>query len=175
MFLQRVYRYNKWMFTGMLFFIAMQLFVFYRHGMVFSPWFNYGMYSEVIKPESRYMVYKVYADGKLMKGGDYTPQQWDAIQYALTQADATTCNEHFYNTQIARILKKFHLPVPGKDIYVNTLFDAREIRALFASHIAKRFHAKKVTIAPMLYEWNGHSLIEKDSLTQIQSNSFQCK
>ena len=56
MFLEKVYRYNKALFAGMLFFIVMQLFVFYKHGMVFSPWYNYGMYSEVIKPQKEYAV-----------------------------------------------------------------------------------------------------------------------
>ena len=163
------------MFAGMLFFIAIQLFVFSRRGMVFSPWFNYGMYSAVIKPQKEYAVYKVYADGKLLEGDDFTPQQWDAIHFVLSESEAAGCNEHFYDTQIKRLFTKFHLPVPRKEHYVNTLFDPNEIRALFAPHLAKKLHAKKVTIVPMLYQWNGTTLIEKDSLTQIESNSFQCK
>lgn len=175
MFLRKVYRYNKGLFAGMLFFIIMQLFVFYKHGMVFSPWYNYGMYSEVIKPQKEYAVYKVYADGKLLKGKDFSPQQWDDIHFALSQADAAACNEHFYESQIKRLFTKFHLPVAGKEHYINTLFDDAEIRALFEPHLAKKLHIKKVTIVPMLYQWNGSTLIETDSIGRIESNSVQCK
>jgi hypothetical protein len=175
MFLEKVYRYNKWLFAGMLFFIAMQLFVFYRRGMVFSPWYNYGMYSAVIKPQKQYAVYKVYADGKLLRGDNFSPQQWDAFHFVLEQADAASCNEHFYDTQVKRLFTKFHLPVPGKENFINTLFDDAEIRALYPPHLAKKLHAKKITFVPMLYEWNGNTLVEKDSLTQIESSSFQCK
>lgn len=175
MFLTRVYRYNKWLFAGMLFFIAMQLFVFYKQGMVISPWFNYGMYSEVIAPQKEYIVYKIYADGKLMQGADYSPQQWDAIHFALSQADATACNGNFYDKQISRLFKKAQLPVPDKDHYVNTLFNAEEIQALFASYLAKKFRAKQIKIIPMLYVWDGQSLIEKHPVINVQSNSFQCK
>ena len=175
MFLEKVYRYNKWLFAGMLFFTAMQLFVFYRRGMVFSPWFNYGMYSAVSPPEKEYAVYKIYADDRLLTGSGFSPQQWDALHFALAEADATACNENFYNTQIARLFTKFHLPVPAKDNYVNTLFDAEETRALFASHLAKKLGVKSVTIVPMLYTWNGRSLVEKNTIKTMPINSFQCR
>jgi len=175
MFLEKVYRYNKWLFAGMLFFIAVQLFVFFRQGMVFSPWFNYGMYSAATPVKKEYAVYKIYANGQLLKGSDFSPQQWDAIHFALSEADATSCNENFYNKQISRLFRKFHLPVPSEDNYINTLFDAEETRALFASHLGKKLHAKNITIIPMLYTWNGRELVEKDTVASMPSNSFQCK
>ena len=75
MFLKQVYHYNKWLFTGMLIFIIMQILVFYKGGMVFSPWYNYGMYSErmTIKP-----VYEITTINGL-KGSDYSPIDWDKI------------------------------------------------------------------------------------------------
>jgi hypothetical protein len=174
-FLKKVYRYNKWLCGAMLLFIAGQLFVFYRAGMVFSPWYNYGMYSDVIKPQKEYAIYKIYADGKLMAGNEYTPQQWDKIHFTLLQTDAATCNSMFYQNQISRLFIKFHLPVPAEHFYINTLYNPAEIRAQYPTRLAKYFGKQQVQIIPMLYEWDGNTLIEKDSLKVINTNSFQCK
>ena len=175
MFLKKVYRYNKWLCGAMLFFIAGQLFVFYRAGMVFSPWYNYGMYSGVIKPEKEYGVYKVYADGKLLSGNEYSPQQWDRIHFTLSQVDAAACNQNFYQTQITRLFTKFHLPLPNENFYINTLYKPAEIKEQYSNRLAQDFKKQKVQIIPMLYEWNGNMLVVKDSLKAINSNSFQCK
>jgi hypothetical protein len=175
MFLKKVYRYNKWMFGGMLFFILMQLFVFYKAGMVFSPWYNYGMYSEVIKPLEKYELYKVYADGELMAGDQYSPQQWDNVHYTLLQADATLCNQNFYEKEISRLFNKFHLPVPAKHFYVNTRYGPKAIRQLYPNHLSRLFATHYVDLYPLLYKWDGNKLVETDSLKNISSNSFQCK
>ena len=63
--------------------------------MVFSPWYNYGMYSAVMKPDHNYVVTKVYADDELLTGSKFSPQTWDRIHYNLNLAVAVTCNEHF--------------------------------------------------------------------------------
>ena len=49
MFLQKVYKHSKLLFLAMLGFIAGQLFINYKHGVVCSPFYHYGMYSEVMK------------------------------------------------------------------------------------------------------------------------------
>ena len=175
MFLKKVYRYNKWLCGAMLFFVAGQLFVFYRAGMVFSPWYNYGMYSEVIKPQKEYALYNVYADGKIMAGNDYPPQQWDRIHFNLTQADAAACNSNFYEKEISRLFHKFHLPLAAKHYYTNNLFTPEAIKQQYAIRLAKDFNKQNVETKAMLYEWNGNELVAKDSLKVINSNSFQCK
>lgn len=175
MFLKKAYRYNKWLCGGMLFFIAMQLFCFYKGGMVFSPWYNYGMYSEVIKPLPEYALYKVYADGELMAGDQYSPQQWDNIHYKLVQADATACNRNFYEKEISRLYKKFHLPLPDTSLYINTHRKPVAIRQLYPNRLAHSFSKHYIEVFPALYKWNGERLIETDSLKTISSNSFQCK
>jgi len=173
-FLKKVYRYNKWLCGGMLFFTVMQLFVFYRSGMVFSPWYNYGMYSEVIRPEKEYAIYKVYADGELMTGDQYSPQQWDNIHFKLVQADATACNANFYQKEISRLFKKFHLSIPAEHFFVNT-YSPSKIKQLYPNRLAYSFYKHYIEVYPLLYKWNGEMLIETDSLKAIDSNSFQCK
>ncbi|CAN5432207.1 hypothetical protein BH10BAC3_BH10BAC3_40310 [soil metagenome] len=159
----------------MLFFIAGQLFVFYRSGMVFSPWYNYGMYSEVIKPQKEYALYNVYDDGKIMAGNDYSPQQWDQIHFNLVQADAAACNSNFYEKEISRLFHKFHLPTPGIHYYTNNLFTTEAIKQQYSIRLAKDFDKQHIEIKPMLYQWNDNELVAKDSLKVINSNSFQCK
>ncbi len=175
MFLKKVYRYNKWICSGMLFFMMMQLLVFYRPGMVFSPWFNYGMYSGVIKPAKEYEAYKVFGDNEVLAGNDFTPQQWDRIHFTLIQSDASTCNGHFYDTQISRLFKKFHLPDPGKSFFINTMLDPDMIKLQYQLHLAKVLGKQHVQTIALRYEWDGNSLVEKDSLKAINSQSFQCK
>jgi hypothetical protein len=46
---------------------------------------------------------------------------------------------------------------------------------MFAAHIARHFNASRITIVPAIYLWNGTTLIETDSVANMQSNSFQCK
>ena len=159
----------------MLFFIAGQLFVFYRAGMVFSPWYNYGMYSAVIKPQKEYALYNVYADGKIMAGNEYTPQQWDRIHFNLVQADAAACNSNFYEKEINRLFNKFHLPTPGVHYYTNNLLTPEAIKQQYPIRLAKYFDKQHIEIKPMLYKWNGDMLVAKDSLKVINNSSFQCK
>lgn len=47
--------------------------------MVFSPFYHYGMYSEVMKPQQSYPIFGVTVDGEELKPKDFTPQQWDKI------------------------------------------------------------------------------------------------
>lgn len=159
----------------MLFFIFMQLACFYKGGMVFSPWFNYGMYAAVIKPLPEYELYKVYSNGRVMAGNQYSPQQWDNIHNKLLQADATACNAHFYETEIQRLFKKFHLPEPGQKFYINTRFNPHEIKALYPVQIAKTFSSQVVQVVPLRYKWNGEAFIVQDTLKAIGSTSFLCK
>lgn len=163
------------MFSGIVFFIVIQLLCFYKKGMVFSPWYNYGMYSEVIQPQSNYTVTKVYADGKLLQGNQFSAQHWDKIQFNLQQAAAAKCNEHFYETQIKRLYQKFHLPAPGAAHFINTKYSPEQILANYHQHLAQWLGCSAVKSSQFVYNWDGNEFILKDSLSAIISTSFQCK
>lgn len=47
--------------------------------MVLSPFYHYGMYSEVMKPGSHYPVVQIIADDDTLQTKDFNPQQWDKI------------------------------------------------------------------------------------------------
>lgn len=112
MFLKEVYRHSKRLFVGMLLFIGLQLIINYKAGMVFTPFFHYGMYSWVQEPQLDYHVNLVLINGDTLKGGNFSPQQWDKIHYTLDELYITRCREDFYNNQIARLYSKAGLSRP---------------------------------------------------------------
>ena len=143
--------------------------------MVFSPWYNYGMYSEVIKPQNQYTITKVYADDKLLTGNQFTPQQWDRIHFNLQLAAAAKCNAHFYSTQVKRIYQKFHLPTPDSLKFINKNLTTEEIETSNRKQIASWLKCSTVTTFPLQYIWDDKVFIFKDSLPAITSNYFLCK
>ncbi|HSK13716.1 MAG TPA: hypothetical protein VK907_10905, partial [Phnomibacter sp.] len=106
MFLKEVYRHSRWMFAGMLFFALLQLAINYKRGMVFSPFYHYGMYSWPQPPRQFYQIRSVLLNGDTLRGKDLSPQRWDKVHYTLQQAYASTCDNSFYQEQVARLFKK---------------------------------------------------------------------
>ena len=47
--------------------------------MVFSPFYHYGMYSKVMKPEATYPVMVVVVDNEELNPKDFSPQKWDKV------------------------------------------------------------------------------------------------
>ena len=119
MFLKEVYRHSKWMFAGMLFFILLQLVINYKKGMVFSPFYHYGMYSMVQPPRHHYYINTVTVNGDTLKGSQFSPQQWDKIYFTLQQVLLSRCDSSFYNEQVLRLYKKAGLPVPHPSFFIN--------------------------------------------------------
>ena len=83
MYLQQLYRHNKTWFAVVLLFIFCQLFINFKSGMVVSPFYHYGMYSQVMKPNESYPVFEIIADGETLRTKDYNAQQWDKIMQPL--------------------------------------------------------------------------------------------
>lgn len=119
MFLKEVYRHSKWMFAGMLFFAIAQLTINYKRGMVFSPFFHYGMYSAKVEPQHDYLVNVVKLDGDTLRGEDFTPAEWDKVQYTLHQAISSRCDSLFYKNQVTRLFNKAGLPAPNSKFFIN--------------------------------------------------------
>jgi hypothetical protein len=163
------------MFFGMLFFVLIQLFCFYKKGMLFSPWYNYGMYSEVMKPEETYTVTKVYADNELLKGSNFSPQAWDRIHYNLQLAMVANCNEHFYEKEVKRIFQKFHFPVPAKWNYMNHKYANSDIFQLNKQFLAQQLKRSSVEVYPLQYAWDGKKLAFIDSLSTLPVSHFLCQ
>jgi hypothetical protein len=64
-------------------FIAAQLFINLKQGLVFSPFYHYGMYSEVMKPKESYPVYEIIVNEQVIQAKDFSPQRWDKITQPL--------------------------------------------------------------------------------------------
>ena len=107
MFLKQLYKHSRWMFVLVVFFIAAQLFINYKRGMVVSPFYHYGMYSEVIKPKADYAVFEVWANGKQLQGRDFTPWQWEKIILPLVYYSSTPKSNQLYHDEVKRLMNKF--------------------------------------------------------------------
>jgi hypothetical protein len=83
MYLKQLLHHNKFWFAMIVLFIIGQLFINFKRGMVFSPFFHYGMYSAMMKPKNNYPVFEVIVDEEVLQAKDFTPQQWDKIQQPL--------------------------------------------------------------------------------------------
>jgi|GEM_PF-3661941 len=164
MFLKKVYRYNKLLFGGMLFFILMQLFVFYKGGMVFSPWYNYGMFSEKIKPQKRYDWYNVIAPSPTRR--ILSPQKDDKIFVTLDKFVKLPMNDSLYNHDVGRLFEQAMLSKPSAHHYIYHL-DVAAIKTLFAKYSNKAWpnnidsvdHYTYLRIAPTSVIWNNEALI----------------
>lgn len=97
MYLETLLRQSKPWFVIAAVFMLCQLFINFKHGMVFSPFYHYGMYSEVMKPAASYQVFSITADGTELKTQDFTPQQWDKImQPVLFYAKHAEANRQMF-------------------------------------------------------------------------------
>ena len=85
MYLSRLYRHNKILFLLIVLFAVAQLVNNIRHDIAISPFYSYGMYSEVIKPDSVYKVAEIYVNGKQLQSKDFTALEWENISFPVTQ------------------------------------------------------------------------------------------
>ena len=67
------------------------------------------MYSHVIKVEKSYPVIEVTINGKLLRGQDYTPQQWDKIMLPIQYYSNIQQSNGLYNNEVKRLLQKLSI------------------------------------------------------------------
>ena len=79
MFLKEVWNHSKPLFFAMALFISAQLFVAYNRGMLFSPFYNYWMYSDHYKQTDSLPVLEVYSGGKMVPASDRITESYDYI------------------------------------------------------------------------------------------------
>src|SRR5437867_4049778 len=105
MYLKKLYQHNKLWFLVIIIFIAGQLFINYKRGVVFSPFYHYGMYSSVIKPAAQYNIPEVFVNGMRLATKDFSPQEWDNImQPVIKFQDQEKWNSTLFQTDIHRLL-----------------------------------------------------------------------
>ena len=158
MFLHRVWKHNRLLFVFMVLFVIGQLFVAYKRGMVFSPFYNYWMYASAYKDSDSLEVVSMYAGGAMLKGSDYSPRQWDRMLLTYDLASSSAGNRHLYG-EIRRItgrLGKGWEPgpyLPAEEGYLNGAYLKNW------EHMAEGITGKKVdSVRVDIYRWNGKKL-----------------
>ena len=138
-------------------FIMGQLLVFYKGGMVFSPFYNYGMYAQKMKVDSAYSV-TYFPD---MPGNRYSPQAWDKIYVTLTSFSQLKWNAQLYDHDIKRLYEKLHLPIPNEKHFISNLSEAdywnwynSYLKTIRKNSVDDK-NSSPVTIT---YFWNGNAL-----------------
>ena len=107
MFLSQLYKHSKLLFLLVIVFICGQLFINVKRGLVFSPFYHYGMYSHVIKPVDEYPVPEIIVNGSQLKGSDFTPWTWDKINQPITYFKGIPASNALYNNEVKRLTPSF--------------------------------------------------------------------
>jgi hypothetical protein len=115
MFLQQLHRYNKRLAILVIAFICIQLFVIIIWGLVISPFYNYGMFSEVMHVNKSYRIFEVEVNGRRLRGQDFSAQQWDKVILPLEYYASINKSNTLYKTDIKRLLEKIHIETSDKN------------------------------------------------------------
>lgn len=172
MFLQKLLKHSKLLFATMIFFIAGQLFINYKHGVVFSPFYHYGMYSEVIGVKDHYQVWEIVVNGKKLKAKDYSIQQWDMLTLPLQYYAGIQKNNSLYKTDIERLLSKIHISVSEKNFIQNCNY--AQFEKWYAQRIAyiTNLPVNSLYIQARTYQYKNNRLVATNqtfSLAQLCS------
>jgi len=116
-FLKKVQQHSKYLFSAMLLFAAAQLFFFGR-GITCSPWYNSGMFSEVIKPTTTYEVYPITPRHNALVCW-LSPQRDDKVFVTLDQYYGLG-NRHVYD-QLVRVYQMAGLSRPDYNALVHSV------------------------------------------------------
>ena len=110
MFLPQVYKHSKGLFLVMISFVMVQLFINFKRGMVVSPFYHYGMYSEVMPVKPTYQVFEIVVNGKVLQGQRYSQQRWDKIIMPVQYfASLQAKSNRLYSDEIKRLMGRIGL------------------------------------------------------------------
>lgn len=159
-FLSYVYKTNKFYFFVFVGFIVLQLFVAYKRGIVFAPFFNYGMYSAVSTPQKQYPVLEIYSAGKKINGSRYYLQTYDRVLLSYDYVQQTKSNAVFFETEINRLLLKAGIHAPEeKFVLPPGIADSTVLIKQWKQFAEKQLQLKIDSFRVVNYEWNGKKLI----------------
>ena len=135
--------------------------------MAVSPFFNYGMYSEVIKVNEKYLVFEVIQNGKRLRGQDFTPEEWDKILLPLQYFSGISKSNELYEKDIQRLLNKVHLP-STRDQFLETC-NYQEFENWYKEYLTQITNENTVTIAinTRTYLFAKKRLIETSSIIPL--------
>jgi hypothetical protein len=157
MFFSQVYKHSKWLFVAFLAFALLQLAVFSRPAMVFSPFFNYGMYSAPIGLDSTYVITKFPA----LKASRLSAQQWDKVYVTLQRYANLSQNDSLYAQHICRLFVRANLPPPPIENFTVQLMP-QDFNRWFLQYISQSTGQVSAQFAlqsqTQHFRWNGNRL-----------------
>jgi len=105
MYLKRLWLHNKFLCGLLVLFAAFQVLNNIRQDVAFSPAYTYGMYSQVVHPQKKYIVPEIIVNGRVLQTKNFTPQQWDKIiQPVVLFQKQGEWNRAEFNIYIRRLL-----------------------------------------------------------------------
>lgn len=128
----------------MILFIIAQLFINFKRGMVFSPFYHYGMYSEVMNVHVNYTVFEVEANRQTLKAQDFSPRQWDKIILPLNYYSIISKSNALYQTDIKRLMNKILVFSNEKNFLQNC--DSDSFNKWYKSYLESMMHEKIVVL-----------------------------
>ena len=117
MYLKKLYRQSKLWFVIVMLFAAGQLFINYKRGVEFSPFYHYNMFSLSSYFADNYKVTEVRVNGKLLQPENFTPNGWDNIVIPIVKYE----NQLYWNTLIYNSTVKRFLSIKDSSLYINHL------------------------------------------------------
>ena len=150
MYLKRLWLHNKALCWLVILFAAFQLINNIRQDVAFSPVYTYGMYSQVIKPQKKYVIPEITVNGVLLQTKNFTPQQWDKIlQPVLFFSKQETWNRLQFNKYIHRLLH-----IEDSALYLNHMSQA-QFNEWYRSYIS---YILKTDISTLSIQFNEYDL-----------------
>lgn len=145
MYFRHLQSHSRLLSALVILFICGQLFVILIWGIVVTPFYNYGMFSEVIDVKKDYQVFEVNANGKMLRGEDYSPQEWDKIMLPLQFYAGIKQSNKLYITDVKRLLNKFHLSSNDADFLISCNY--LEFEKWYKNYLENVIHKKIDSVA----------------------------
>ena len=169
MYIRQAYQHSKWLAVIIVFFAAAQLFVNYKRGVVISPFYHYGMYSDRMLADSFYSVFEVDVDDSRLHGKNFTATEWDRILLPLQYFAGVRASNQLYKTDVARLLNKLHISAPEK-AYVSGC-NYQQFAAWYKQYLALLLqqHVERVNIAVREYQFTNGKLQATNKIVALSS------
>lgn len=114
MYLKQLYKQHKGWFLFVVLFIVGQLFINFKRGVVFSPFYHYGMYSEKMELEDSVAIAAISINNEQLEPFDFSAQEWDKLTMPIYQyQDYWQHNKDMYYQDIERLLNKLRIQPTG--------------------------------------------------------------
>lgn len=119
MYLQQLYRVNKFWFVVVFFFMGGQLFINYKRGIVITPLYHYGMYSRKATMPNTIELYEIVINGKVLQPFHFSSQKWDKFILPIEEyCKMEKHNNDLFLKEINRVLHKVSFVPNSKNFMI---------------------------------------------------------